>query len=81
MISDQKFTAPDREHMLLTQIPSADALVDANRSESVKAVEKSRIDSQTITNFCIQIRDQVKGLIDTISHESNRVSALSSILA
>lgn len=66
--------------MLLTQIPSADALVEANKSESLKATEKSRVDSQILAKFCIQIRDQVKSLIETISHESSSVSLLSSTL-
>ena len=80
MISDTKFISHDREHMLLTQIPSADALVEANKSDSLKVTEKSRVDSQTLAKFWIQIRDQVKSLMETISHESSSVSLLSSTL-
>lgn len=80
MISDQKFVAPDREHMLLTQIPSADALIHANTKEALSSIEISRSESQTLTNFCIQTRDQIKGLIDVSNRESTCLAKLSSIL-
>lgn len=66
--------------MLLTQIPSADALVKANMNEALTAIEKGRSESQNLVAFCGQIRDQVKGLIDTADRESNCLTKLSSIL-
>lgn len=81
MVSDQKFTSPDREHMLLTQIPSADALVRANVSEALESIERSRSDSQALILFCTQTREQVKDLIETFNKESKCLTALSSILA
>ena len=80
MISDSKFTSADRDHMLLTQIPSADALVKANMNEALTAIDKGRSESQNLFTFCGQIRDQVKGLIDTVDRESNCLTKLSSIL-
>lgn len=80
MISDPKFTSADTDHMLLTQIPSADALVEANMKEALTAIERGRSESQALVNFCAQIRDQVKGLIDTVNRESICLAKLSSTL-
>ena len=66
--------------MLLTQIPSADALVQANMKEALTAIEKGCSESQALAVFCAQIRDQVKALIETVSRESNCLTKLSSSL-
>lgn len=66
--------------MLLTQIPSADALVRANVSEALDSIEKSRSESQILVAFCTQAREQVKGLIDTFNRESSCLMKLSSLL-
>ena len=66
--------------MLLTQIPSADALVQANMKEALTSIEKGRSESQTLISFCAQIRDHVKGLIDTVSRESSLLTKLSSTI-
>jgi hypothetical protein len=70
----------DREHMLLSQIPSADALVHANTKEASVEVEDSRQDAQILIDFCIQARDQIKALIDISSRESTFLAKLSSTL-
>lgn len=80
MISDPKFTSADTDHMLLTQIPSADALVLANMKEALTGIEKGRSESLALVNFCVQIRDQIKVLIDTVNRESNCLTKLSSAL-
>ncbi len=66
--------------MLLTQIPSADALVRANVSDALDSIEKSRSESQILVMFCTQAREQVKGLIDTFNRESSCLTKLSSLL-
>ena len=80
MISDPKFVAPDREHMLLTQIPSADALVRANIKDALDAIERGRSESQSLSAFCTQIREQVKILIETFNRESTCLTKISTIL-
>lgn len=66
--------------MLLTQIPSADALVHANTKEALNAIENSRAELQILINFCIQTRDQIKTLIDIANRESTCIAKLSSTL-
>lgn len=80
MISDSKVTSTDSEHMLLTQIPSADALVQANMAEALNSIQKARSEIQHLITFCIQIRDQIKGLIDIANRESNCLIKFSSVL-
>lgn len=66
--------------MLLTQIPSADALVRANMKDALDAIDKSRTESQELVNFCSQTRDQIKLLIDTSNRESTCLTKLASIM-
>jgi hypothetical protein len=80
LISDLKFTSPDREHMLLTQIPSADAIISANIREALDSIEKSRTESQELVNFCAQTREQIKSLIETANNESSCLTKMASIL-
>ena len=80
MISDVKVIEADRERMLLTQIPSADALLRANSKEALDSVSKVQQESQQMINFLGMIRDQVKGLIENIKKESLIMSKMSSIL-
>lgn len=80
MISDVKVIEADRERMLLTQIPSADALLRANSKEALDSVSKGQQESQQMINFLGMIRDQVKGLIENIKKESLIMSKMSSIL-
>ena len=70
----------DHERMLLTQIPSADALVRANMKDALDAVTKGQIESQLVINFLGQNRDQVKALIENIKKESSIISKMSSVL-
>lgn len=73
-------TSPDREHMLLTQIPTADALIQASTKEASSAIENSRSESQTLASFCVQTRDQIKSLIDTCNREATCLTKFSTIL-
>lgn len=66
--------------MMLTQIPSADALVNSNKKEALDAIENSKADVQSLLSFVIQIRDQVKILIETATRESYSLSKLSTVL-
>lgn len=67
--------------MLLTQIPSADALVKSNTKEAIDSIERSKLESQNLISFCSQIREQVKSLIDSTNRESSCLTRLSSILS
>lgn len=80
MITDLKFISPDREHMLLTQIPSADALVRANMRDALDSIDNSRVESQELINFCSQTREQIKSLIDTSNRESTCLTKLATIM-
>lgn len=75
-----KFISPDREHMLLTQIPSADALIRANMRDALDSIDKSRTESQELANFCSQTREQVKSLIETSNNESSCLTKLASVM-
>lgn len=66
--------------MLLTQIPSADALVRATMRDALDSIDKSRAESQELTNFCSQTREQIKLLIDTFNRESTCLTKLASIM-
>lgn len=80
MITDLKFISPDREHMLLTQIPSADALVRANMRDALDSIDNSRDESQELINFCSQTREQLKSLIDASNRESTCLTKLATIM-
>lgn len=75
-----KFISPDREHMLLTQIPSADALVRANMRDALDSIDNSRDESQELINLCSQTREQIKLLIDTSNRESTCLTKLATIM-
>ena len=66
--------------MLLTQIPSADALVRANMRDALDGIDKSRVGSQELINFCSQSREQIKLLIETCNRESTCLTKLASIM-
>jgi hypothetical protein len=75
-----KFISPDREHMLLTQIPSADALVRANMRDALDSIDNSRDESQELINLCSQTREQIILLIDTSNRESTCLTKLATIM-
>lgn len=66
--------------MMLTQIPSADALVNANEKEALDAIENSKNDIQSLVSFAAQIRNQVKVLIEANTREACCLAQLSSTL-
>jgi hypothetical protein len=75
-----KFISPDREHMLLTQIPTADALVRANMRDALDSIDNSRDESQELINLCSQTREQIILLIDTSNRESTCLTKLATIM-
>jgi hypothetical protein len=66
--------------MLLTQIPSADALVRANMRDALDSIDNSRDESQELINLCSQTREQIKLLIDTSNRESTCLTKLATIM-
>ena len=66
--------------MLLTQIPSADALVRANMRDALDTIDKSRTESQELIDFCSQTREQIKLLIDASNRESNCITKFAAIM-
>ena len=81
LISDLQFMSFDLDEILISQIPVASALVEADSLENVMLVARGTHDVQQLLAYCYRLREIFESLIQCQVNESTILKSLSSIVS